>query len=62
MNERIALISLGCPKNQVDAEAMLARLKKIRQFKRIKFCQNMRFGLRKPHGGTNERKERAGHF
>ena len=27
MNERIALISLGCPKNQVDAEAMLARLK-----------------------------------
>ena len=26
MNERIALISLGCPKNQVDAEAMLARL------------------------------------
>lgn len=27
MNEKIALISLGCPKNQVDAEAMLALLK-----------------------------------
>lgn len=27
MNEKIALISLGCPKNQVDAEAMLAKLK-----------------------------------
>ncbi len=26
MNEKIALISLGCPKNQVDAEAMLALL------------------------------------
>lgn len=26
MNEKIALISLGCPKNQVDAEAMLAKL------------------------------------
>lgn len=27
MNEKIALISLGCPKNQVDAEAMLALLR-----------------------------------
>ena len=27
MNEKIALISLGCPKNQVDAEAMLAKLR-----------------------------------
>ncbi len=26
MSEKIGMISLGCPKNQVDAEIMLARL------------------------------------
>ena len=28
MNERIGIVSLGCAKNQVDAEMMLASLKK----------------------------------
>lgn len=27
MNEKVAMVSLGCPKNQVDAEAMLYRLR-----------------------------------
>ena len=35
MSRKVGMISLGCPKNQVDAEVMLKKLEKISTDKNI---------------------------